>query len=100
MFHPVKLKKARRTQGAKLLYAYTEVIIYPWGKKRRKKRRNKSPRHLFDQSPPRREKVTRSFDLEVIWSRRFSLPGDISRHCQNKFMSKFLQRSPSTGAIM
>lgn len=71
-----------------------KVIADTQRKERRKReRRNKAPGVRSE--APRREKVGSSLGLH-----RFPLPGDLSRHCQNKFMSKLLQKSPSTGAIM
>lgn len=69
-FQPVKLKKASRTRGAKVLCAnaHTEVIIYPWGKKRRWKGRNKAPGIYLTRALPGGKKsrghlILRSFGL-------------------------------------
>lgn len=98
-FHPVKLKKASRTWGAKVLCTHTEVIIYPWGKKRRKKKgRNKAPGIYLIRALPGGKKsrghlILRSFGLAGFHFRE-TLAGTVKINSCLNSNRRVLQQGP------
>lgn len=97
-FYAVKLKKVSRSRGAKVLCAHTEVIIYPWGKKRKKKGRNKAPGIYLIRALPGGKKsrghlILRSFGLAGFHFRE-TLAGTVKiNSCLNSYR-RVLQRGP------